>query len=486
MKSSNLSKLLSNYITRLWGLISVFIFVPIYISYIGIENYALIGFYTLLLGIISFADSGLSSAIIKEFALNHSASFKYSLLRNIENIYWSICLGICLIISGCSELISSKWLNSSTIEKDRLAYYVILIGIGVTVQLLSSLYFGSLFGLNKQVKANSLQIIWNLFRSAFVILLFIFIKPSLEVYFIWQIVCNVCYVTILRYLTIKELRKQEIFLRNILSSIPKHILKYISGMIVIAIISAVNTQADKIITSSFFSLKIFGYYNIVSILSQVAVILASPLTLFVFPLFSKFSFQKSDSEKLNICFEKISYLLHLIIFPASILMFLYAGEIIKLWTGKAIEVEMLPDLIVVLRFLTIGSLFLAMQFPIFYLFLSKGKTKYTIYQGLIQIFFGLPLLYLCASHYGLTGIGIPWVLINLGSLVYLYCVCFTRYLSIKQKFYFIHILIIPFIITISINGIMHIFFRSTNLSFYYFFIFGGIFSIVVRIFIINI
>ena len=43
-------------------------------------------------------------------------------VRNIENIYWSICLGICLIISGCSELISSKWLNSSTIEKDRLAY----------------------------------------------------------------------------------------------------------------------------------------------------------------------------------------------------------------------------------------------------------------------------------------------------------------------------------------------------------------------------
>lgn len=45
------------------------------------------------------------------------------------------------------------------------------------------------------------------------------------------------------------------------------------------------------------------------------------------------------------------------------------------------------------KILILGSLFLALQFPLYYLLLSKGKTKYTIYQGVIQLFIGLPLLF---------------------------------------------------------------------------------------------
>jgi hypothetical protein len=73
MKNSNVGKLVSNYGSRLWSNL-FFIFTPLYIHYLGIESYAIIGFYTLLLGIISFADAGMSSAIIKEFSLQATAS----------------------------------------------------------------------------------------------------------------------------------------------------------------------------------------------------------------------------------------------------------------------------------------------------------------------------------------------------------------------------------------------------------------------------
>jgi O-antigen/teichoic acid export membrane protein len=42
--------------------------------------------------------------------------------------------------------------------------------------------------------------------------------------------------------------------------------------VLIALISSVNSQADKIIASSFFSLKTFGYYNIASMLAQVPIL----------------------------------------------------------------------------------------------------------------------------------------------------------------------------------------------------------------------
>lgn len=392
MNNSNVLKLLSNYGSRLWSLISVFIFVPLYIRYLGIENYAVIGFYSLLLGIISFADAGMSSAIIKEFAKDQSASYKYSLLRKIETLYLSICVIIALMVFLFSHYIALNWLKTEKIPIDDLSYYISLVGFGVVLQLLSSLYFGAFFGLNQQVKANLFQITWNVLKSGFVILLLIYYKPTLEVYFVWQIIINLIYIFVLRFSTIRCLKSIENKLQNYLKEIPKSVLEYIGGMVVIAIISSINSQADKLITSSFFSLKTFGYYNIASILAQVPVILATPLAMFVFPFFSKFSEIKNRNQ-LNITYKKASFLLNIILFPATIILFLYMQDFLLFWTGKSIEAKFVPVIVQVAKTLLIGSFFLALQFPLYYLLLSKGKTKYNIYQGIVQIAFALPLLY---------------------------------------------------------------------------------------------
>lgn len=484
MGKSNLLKLLSNFGTKLWSMVSIFIFVPIYIYYLGIENYAIIGFYTLLLGVISFADSGMSSAIIKEFALDHSASYKYSVLKKVEKLYWIICTIICLLIILFSRVIAEKWLHSDTILNEELAYYIFLIGIGVTLQLLSSLYYGSLFGLNEQVKANTLQIIWSIFRSAFVILLFVILKPTLEVYFIWQIICNVIYVYLLRFFTVEKLKSFEKNLKIILNRIPKNILQYVGGMTMIAVISSINSQADKIITSSFFSLKVFGFYNIASVLAQIPVIIVTPIALFVFPLFSKFSSDKK--EELEICFDKITFLMSLLMIPAATILIIYAKEIIILWTGNTIDSNYLPTIVLVLRMLSFGSLFLALQFPLFYFLLSQNKTRYTVYQGIVQIVLGLPILYLCASKFGLKAIAIPWIIINVGGFIYLCLICFKKYLRFPFSVFIIYNIIIPFIITLGVCALFYLVYQSYFCNFYIIGIGSALFSVLPIIFINNI
>lgn len=486
MRNSNIARLVSNFASRIWSLVSVFIFVPLYIHYLGIENYAIIGFYTLILGIISFADAGMSSAVIREFSQENSASYKYSVLRKVENLYWTICIFISLIFIFSSDLIAQKWLHAEYISNEKLAYFIKLIGIGVPIQLVSSLYYGALFGLNEQVRANAYQMLWNIARAALVIILFVVFKPSLEIYFIWQIICNLIYITALRLSIIRILSQTENKLKNILDGIPKSILSYVGGMALIAVISAVNSQADKIITSSFFPLKVYGLYNIASLLAQIPVIIATPLTMFVFPLFSKFSSKRVYSEKLNICFEKISFIINVLIFPAVILLIIYAKEIIVLWTGKSIDVAIMPDIVFVLRMLSAGSLFLALQFPFFYLLLSKGKTKYTIYQGVVQILIGIPLLYFCAKHYGLRGIGFPWILINLGSFIYLCIVCFSKYINLNYKKFFTYHILAPFFITIVVCTSIYYFYKTNSqLSFYFYLIFASVLSVFISVLLSN-
>ena len=430
MRNSNLGRLISNYVTRIWGLFSVFLFIPIYIKYLGIESYAVIGFYALLLGIVSFADAGMSSAVTKEFSKQSPINEKYSVLRIIEKNYILVCVIISLTILFFSDFIARHWLKSDGINITDLSLYVKLIGIGVSLQLLSSLYFGGLFGINKQFEANTILFLWSFSKSALVVLLLIFVKPSLTLFLFWQIFCNLVYLLVLRFYLIKSIifEAKGLVLSLVMNKLPNDIVQYIGGMTVIAVISSINSQIDKIIASTYLSLKVFGYYSIASNLAQIPVVMASTLAMSVFPLFSRFS-SKTCDHKIDLVYKKSSFVMHLVLIPIFFCLYIYTPELIILWVGNSIDAIWFDKIVYVMRLLLVGSFFLGLQFLPYYLLLSKGKTSYTIYQGLAQILIGVPLLFLFAKKFSIVGLGVVWVIINFGALLFLNIIVFKKYLN---------------------------------------------------------
>ncbi len=490
MEQSNLAKLISNYGSKLWSMVSVFIFIPLYIKFLGIDNYGLIGFYALLLGVISFADSGMSSAVIREFSQDSDYNYKFSIFKSLEKLYILVCLVLCILIFLSSTFIVNHWISSQGISKETLVYLVCLIGVGVTTQLISSLYFGALFALNSQVKSNLLQFIWSFSRSAIVFLLFIVFSKSIEIYFIWQIICNIVYILVLRYFIIKQLRSyaNNYQLKQEFTKLPKHVTSYIGGMTFIAIISAINIQADKVVTSSMFDLGTFGFYNIASSLAQMPVILAGPLIAFAFPLFSKYSDYDiiENRNKSLLVFNKIFYLINLVVIIMTTIIFFYAKEILVLWTKKAIPTNILPIIVFDVKILILGSFFLALQFPLFYLLLSKGKTKYTIYQGFVQVIFGVPLLYFFAKKYGLYGIPVPWLIINFLAFIYLFIIVGRRYLNFTSLFFYKQIVLVPIFTSILVNILVYFCYQQFTITFIPFIISGAVFSLILSIICFNI
>lgn len=485
MKNSNFIKLFSNYGVRLWSLFSVFLFVPLYIKFLGIEAYAVIGFYALILGVISFADAGMSSAITKELSSNSSIDRKYSIFVIIEKLYLKICLLLAGIIIVFAPSIAKYWLTSNTISNEDLAFFLQLIGLGTVLQLLSSLYFGALFGINKQVEANLIQFIWSFSKAALVVLLLILVSANLKVFFLWQIFCNIIYLLVLRIYFIKNLKYNNPNLKIILKSIPNDIIKYIGSMTLIAVISAVNSQADKIIASALLSLKVFGYYTIASNLGQIPIIMASPLAISIFPLFSSLN-QNQDSLKIVISYHKATYVLSLLLMPVFISLIMYTPEVIHIWTGNAIGPLWINKIVFVTRLLLLGSFFLALQFLPYYLLLSKGKTKYTIYQGVAQIILGLPMLYVLVKLLNIEGIGFTWVIINLGALIFLNIIVFSKYLH-ESSFmnYFINLYILPFFITSTVFYIVYFIYKNCTIPFYFPLIFSIIISLLINVILHN-
>ncbi len=101
------SNIIANYAGRLSSVVLAIIFTPVYIHFLGIEAYGLIGFYITLQASILFLEMGLSRACNRELArfsgLGVTSSQRMlDTLRSLEVIYWcvAIVIGICLSLSA--------------------------------------------------------------------------------------------------------------------------------------------------------------------------------------------------------------------------------------------------------------------------------------------------------------------------------------------------------------------------------------------------
>lgn len=83
--------IVANYLGKLWGFVSIFIFVRLYIDLLGVESYAIINFYTVILGLLVFADAGLTATLTRELARDINVEKKANLVYTFERIYLSIC-----------------------------------------------------------------------------------------------------------------------------------------------------------------------------------------------------------------------------------------------------------------------------------------------------------------------------------------------------------------------------------------------------------
>ena len=446
--------IIANYLGKLWGFFSIFIFVRLYIDLLGVESYAIINFYTVILGLLVFADAGLTATLTRELARDISIETKANLVYTFERIYIGICLLIIFIVLISANTLSNNFLASETYSPEEVAYYIRLIGIGVALQLFSTLYEGGLQGLQQQVLTNKVRVVWSVFRSG-VVLLPIYFFPKLDVYFWWQILCNIVLLYVFRYFLFFLLsNKNSVFSMQLLKSTSKYAL----GMMGIAFISAINIQIDKLVTSKYLTMELFGYYSIASTLSQLPILIVMPIVVAVFPLFS-LSVSQNDTKSIIKNFHKYSFLIIAIAAPVAFCIALYSIPLITLWTGKP---EIAHTINYVVKMLIIGGLFLCMQLTPFYLALANGFTKINLYSGIAGLIIIIPLMIYSIDHYGMIGATIPWVFINVSTFFLIGRYIVNKFLPKQVYSWMVWDSLFPIIITILIGITIEIIFKDFN------------------------
>ncbi|MDR2410100.1 MAG: oligosaccharide flippase family protein [Bacteroidales bacterium] len=398
--------IIANYAGRIWGFISVFIFVPFYLKFLGSEAYGIVSFFTVLMGLMAFADAGLTATLNREFArTDRTASYKANLLTTIETIYFFICVAIVVVFWILAPVITARWLNIEAIPVENAVRYIRMIGVCIAVQLPCSLYQGGLLGLQKQVLANSLQIVWSLFRTG-ILLLPLYFFPALDVYFGWQIGINIIYILIIRYIVRKQVRTSEktCFSKQILTDI----WRYALGIMMMSVLSAVLIQTDKLVTSKLFSLSEFGYYTLASAIAQMPMMIVTPVGIAILPRLTELLSGGKQKEMVYL-FRKINFIIATIASMIVFALIVYMPDILFLWTHNA---DLVASVTQVARILCFGAFFQSLQLMPYYLGIANGHTKTNIFIGIFSIIFLVPAIFILIHKLGIIGAGIPWLIMS--------------------------------------------------------------------------
>lgn len=432
-----IKNIIANYLGKIWGFVSVYVFVPIYVNLLGIEAYGIINFYSVFLAVLFIADSGLSATLNREMARNEDSVKIGKILKTIEIFYYFISFFVIIVVFLLSHYISSHWLSSSFYSKEDVELMLRLMGISIAFQLLMNLYCSGLMGREHQVLANNIQIFNSLFRGGVVILL-LYQWRDIYAYFYWQIAVNIVFFIYARH---KLWCKLGIYSSDfkVDKSILYRTLGFTLGMMGMSVISGLNTQLDKLIISNLLDLKTYGEYALASIFGQVCSMVTLPIALSILPKMTRmFEYREGAISR---TFHTFSYLITFASSTATMVLVLYTESFIFLWTK---DMELSSRIADTSRLLLIGGFFLSLQFMPYYTAIANGYTRTNLRLGAFMLCI-IPLLtYWFVNQYGMIGGGVSWVILNVLAFIILGVVIIKKFLNMQDlKDWFLRDTLIP-------------------------------------------
>lgn len=441
----------ANIVAKAWNFASLYIFVPIWISYIGVEGYGVIAFYTVLSSLLGFADVGITATITREFSRDDVGNdYKQNLLKTIESFYFIIAFLVFIGVLIFAPQIVTAFLKSDTIPFQTLVYDVRIMGAVASINLLFYMYNGGLYGLQKQVMSNGLLVTYSVLRSVIVIPV-LMVSPQVSSFLYWQLASVIVMAVVVRSVLLRQIKVDD-FKPSFNASILKNIWKFSVGMMLMSIIASLNTQVDKLITGNVLSLEDLAYYSLAGSYGMAVLFISQPIGVSFYPELTRLISIK-DRESSDRLFLLFTYIVSVVSIGLGCILFFYVDDLLALWLHDSQTVAAVST---PARFLVIGYMFMSWQYGPYYLAMSNGHTKTNVRLGFVMLIFSIPAIYIIATKLGLIGVAIPFVIINVIASVYLGYSIVSRFMKDRVRDFWKYSLIPGFTSLIIIGSLYYV------------------------------
>lgn len=406
----------ANYVGAAWNAVMTFAFVPLYIHYLGIEAYGLIGVYAILQAWLSLLDLGLSPALSREMAgLDpgaRDARHARDLVRSIEWVAIGLAGLVALIVWSASGWMAAEWLSRKSLPQGAVAQAVAIMGGVIGLRLVENIYRAVVVGQQRQVALNMVMVFTATVRGAGAVLVLAFVSPTIQAYFFWQLAAAALSTVLLGVLASRGLPTSTGKARFSFDAL-RGIWRFALGTFAITFLSLILMQVDKVLLSRMLSLEAFGYYAFAAVVAQLPLALVGPVTQAYFPRFSDLH-KRGDIAGLAATYHAACQLATVLLGSATVFLIAFGERFLGVWTGNAVLVSQTSHLVTVLA---IGGLLNGLVTVPYFLQLSSAWTGLTARVNLVAVTIVLPLLWWLVPRYGAIGAAWVWVGLNAGCLI---------------------------------------------------------------------
>ncbi len=403
--------LIANLAGRTWALLCNVVFVPLYVRLMGVEGYALVGFYTTLLVVFSVAGLGLSSALTREMsrlvAVRSAPSEFQDTLRTMETAFWMPCLALLSVFVMVSPVIGQKWFVSTSYSSDTLTMVLRLMGMAIFAQLGVTLYEGALLGLERQVLSNVLRAGFGTAQGLGAVAVLL-VADSVESFFAWQILISLAQLCTTRAMVGRYLKTTKIPAHFRLRILRRN-WRYAASMLGLSIVGIVMTQTDRIVLSKTVPLAVLGYYTLAWTAARVPQsILAGPVRQAFFPRLTHHASRQEETQ-LASAYHYASQVVAVFTLPAMAILVAYPLECLTVWLGHSTPTSKAAWLLTLLALGMIPQVIGHMPYT---LRLASGWPSLSLWINIVSALCSVPLTLALVFRFQAPGAAGAWIAIS--------------------------------------------------------------------------
>jgi len=392
-----------------WTAVVGVLVTPFYIHLLGIESYGLIGFFTTLLTLLQLLDLGLSPTMNREVARHVSAVDAprlRHLLRSLELLYWIVALTMAMALLLTAGWLGRNWLHSKHLAVVDVVQAVMLMGLVAAARWPTGLYASCLMGAQRLALVSGLSIVMVTFGALGSIFLLAFISPSVNVFFLWQLLVSLVHVVLIRWFAWNAVggSKGASFKLAELH----RIWRFSAGVGAIAVTGVILMQFDKVLLSRLVGLSEYGRYMLATLLASGFYLIATPMFNALYPRFSALV-AIGQFERLLELYGLATRLLATLAFSLAFAVAIHTEALIRLWThDPLLSAQVAP----IASILILAAALHAVLFLQYALQLAYGKARVALLLNLILLIIYVPSsIFLTIEHAG-SGAAIAWLLLQ--------------------------------------------------------------------------
>jgi len=402
-----------NCLGRLYEMGLNFFLVPVYISFVGVEAFGLVGLFLSLKSLSSILNFGLGTAAMREVSRAAAVPELHQdvcrTIASVERVYSVVGIVVAVVWILLSGYAVHGFVKVEHLSAGSVFYSFVAYGLLVGLIWPVSLYQGILRGLEKQSFLATRTIVLSTISCVVTLLSFKFIAPTVVVFVVVQVFMAVverCWMATSAWRFLTNGISCD---RSFSWGAVKPLWRFSAGMSVVSLCALLVKQADRLILGLFFSVTQLGYFNIARSGSSPVEFFENSISKAVSPRLTKLVAAQDYQELLRV-YRLSTKILATAVSGVGFLMCFFSRDFLMVWTRSE---DIANHAYLALSVLSVSVVFNAVMNMPWSLVYAQGKAKLAVANHVSSVLFLIPLMYVLISWFGLVGAALSWLAYNL-------------------------------------------------------------------------